>query len=427
MRRDVPVGHPDFGGAFPCSCQADADAARSLSRLQRFSNLGILSKARFEDLDKRGPGGESAGDEAQARYHAATEATRAFAAEPTGSLLLAGGHGTGKTRLAAAAANRIMERGVPVFFTFVPDLLDRLRGAYSNEAALPHDELIEQVKNVSVLVLDDIDAHSGTPWAEEKLFQIINHRYVNGLPTLVTSAVPLERLDGRLQSKLADPRTGFTIYLGGAAQTKRTPLGSIDPNMRERMTFALFDVSSGLSPKEQADLREAFETSWAFADEFAESDDKNWKPWLILIGDSGCGKTHLAVAVANWRIERGEEVFYAKASDLLDHLRQAHRPDSPVTYDEIFDQVRQAPLLILDELVQENPTPWANEKLYQIIVHRHEVRLPTMITMQTPDQNPESGSSLVHRLNYRLNDPLIGVQIAIAAPAYHKRVAARKG
>ena len=146
VRRDVPIGHPDFGGAFPCACQAEAEADHGLARLQTYGNLtGVLSKARFGDLDEHGPG---AGAEAQARYHAAITAARSFADAPAGSLLLTGGHGTGKTRLAAAAANQIMERGVPVLFAFVPDLLDQLRGAYRNEAALSHDELFEQVKNV---------------------------------------------------------------------------------------------------------------------------------------------------------------------------------------------------------------------------------------------------------------------------------------
>ena len=418
VRRDVPVGHPDFGGAFPCACQTTADAERRLSRLHRYSNLGIMSQVKFENLDERGPPGSGA--EAQARYHAALSASRAFADEPAGSLLLAGGHGTGKTRLAAAAASHIMERGVPVFFAFVPDLLYQLRTAYSDDAALPHDELLDQVKNVPVLVLDDIDAHSGTPWAEEKLFQIVNHRYVNGLPALITSAAPLERLDGRLQSKFADPRTGRAIDLGGAVQKKGTPLGSVAPKLRESMTFESFDVSSGLNAQDRGSLRKAFEASWAFADEFTES-GANWKPWLVLIGMAGRGKTHLAVAVANWRLERGDEVFYAKASDLLDHLRRAHSPNSPETYDEVFDRIRQAPLLILDDFGRENPTPWANEKLYQIIVHRHEVRLPTMITMLPPDESPEGGASLIDRLKYRFDDTRVADRVVIMAPAYHNR------
>lgn len=402
MRRDAPVGHPDFGRAFPCACQTAAEAERGLARLRRYSNLGILSETRFEDLDERGPG---SGAEAHARHHAAITAARAFADAPAGSLLLAGGHGTGKTLLAAAAANQIMERGVPVLFAFVPDLLDQLRGAYSNEAALSHDELFDQVKNVPVLILDDIGAHSGTPWAEEKLFQIVNHRYVNGFPTLATSAVPLERLDGRLQSKLADPRAARAIDLGGKASPKSVALGGIDPTMLREKTFESFQPHGKARDR---DGKESLESALTASRSFAEEPDG----WLALFGGTGCGKTHLAVAIANSQLARGGEVFFASVPDLLDHLRVTYSPDSRVTYDELFDRIRQSPLLILDDYGKENATAWANEKLYQIIVHRHNARLPTVITMlKLPSGAGDPIAS-------RLNDISIVNPVPITAPDY---------
>ena len=165
MRRELPVVDADFGRAFPCACQQDASTSQRLSRLQRFSNLGVLSDVRFEGIDAEGPG---TGAEAAARYQAALTAALRFAEEPGGSLTLLGGHGVGKTHLAAAVANRLMEQGHPVFFTFVPDFLDQIRGSYSQDSELTYDELFEQVKAVPMLILDDLGAHSGTPWAEEK-------------------------------------------------------------------------------------------------------------------------------------------------------------------------------------------------------------------------------------------------------------------
>ena len=203
VRRDVPVTHPDFGRAFPCSCQEEASDGQRLARLLRFSNLGMLASVRFDALNPQGPG---AGAEAQARYGIALDVARKFAEAPAGVLLLTGGHGVGKTHLAAAAANRLIERAQPVFFAFVPDLLDQLRGSYSPDSDLSFDELFDLVKNVPALVLDDLGAQSGGAWADEKLFQIVNHRYVSDLPTIVTSSVPVDRLDGRLQTRLTDSR-----------------------------------------------------------------------------------------------------------------------------------------------------------------------------------------------------------------------------
>lgn len=103
--------------------------------------------------------------------------------------------------------------------------------------------------------------------------------------------------------------------------------------------------------------------------------------WFILFSRGyGCGKTHLAAAVANAAAEKRIPVLFAVVPDLLDHLRNTFAPSSEVTYDERFELIRTIHLLILDDLGTENATPWAREKLFQIFNHRYNYRLPTVIT-----------------------------------------------
>ena len=393
--------HPDFGRAFPCSCQEEASAGQRLARLLRFSNLGMLASVRFDALNPQGPG---VGAEAQARYGIAIDAARKFAESPAGVLMLTGGHGVGKTHLAAAAANRLIERGQPVFFAFVPDLLDQLRGSYSPDSELSFDEMFDLVKNVPALVLDDLGSHSGAAWAEEKIFQIVNHRYVSNLPAIVTSSVPVDRLDGRLQTRLIDSRWSRVIDLGGSARARTTAMGVIEPAMRESMTFEKFEPHGRTSDRnEQASLQAALVGAKSFA--------RDPDGWLVLVGETGCGKTHLAVAVANVRLDQGHEVYYTRVADLLDDLRVTFSPDSRVTYDEQFDRVKQAPLLILDDLEVEYATPWAQEKLSQIIYFRHGARLPTIITLrELPKDNDP--------IHSRLYDGRVAQPYAINAPDY---------
>ena len=54
VRRDVPFDHPDFGRAFPCRCVLDEREGERLTRLQRYSNLGPLTRLTFENLMTRG-------------------------------------------------------------------------------------------------------------------------------------------------------------------------------------------------------------------------------------------------------------------------------------------------------------------------------------------------------------------------------------
>ena len=65
-----------------------------------------------------------------------------------------------------------------------------------------YDELFDEVRRTELLILDDLGAHSATPWAQEKLFQILNHRYNGRLSTVLTTNQRMEELDQRLRSRL---------------------------------------------------------------------------------------------------------------------------------------------------------------------------------------------------------------------------------
>ena len=135
--------------------------------------------------------------------------------------------------------------------------------------------------------------------------------------------------------------------------------------------------------------------------------------WLLLNGPPGSGKTHLAVAIGGESLSRGQPVFFAFVPSLLDHLRSTFSPDSPIGYDELFEQLKTVPLLILDDLGAESSTPWAEDKLYQIVVHRHEARLPTVITSSIED--PEETKP---RIASRLVDSMVVNWQPITAPNY---------
>ncbi len=121
--------------------------------------------------------------------------------------------------------------------------------------------------------------------------------------------------------------------------------------------------------------------------------------WLLLIGGNGCGKTHLAVAIARERLAADEAVLFLVVPDLLDHLRATYAPGSPVTYDAFCQQVREAELLVLDDLGSEQSSQWATEKLFQLLNHRYNAELPTVITT-----NQVGLHGIDHRLRSRLGD-----------------------
>lgn len=174
----------------------------------------------------------------------------------------------------------------------------------------------------------------------------------------------------------------------------------------EAKTFQVFD------PGLNTPLREAF----SIAAEYAEADPVTG--WLVLYGPYGCGKTHLALAIANVLLARYIPVFYAVVPNLLDQLRASYDEKSPVSYYELMEQLGAIDVVILDDLGTQNATPWAREKIYQIISNREARSLPTIITTNQPI------TTLEPRVASRLYTHLYGGEIIeIDAPDYRMRKA----
>ena len=99
--------------------------------------------------------------------------------------------------------------------------------------------------------------------------------------------------------------------------------------------------------------------------------------------------------------------------DLLDHLRAAFSPNSGTSYDRRFEEVRIAPLLVLDDLGSQSATPWATEKLFQLLNYRYNRDLPTVITVAS-----DILKDVDIRIRTRLQDERICTYVSITAPAY---------
>jgi DNA replication protein DnaC len=165
-------------------------------------------------------------------------------------------------------------------------------------------------------------------------------------------------------------------------------------------------------------LSDAYAICRAWAE--APGGHEEWS-WLVLTGPSGCGKTHLAAAIANRQIELGNEAFFTVVPDLLDHLRATFGPGSDVTYDELFEAVRNVPLLVLDDLGTQSETSWAREKMFQVLNHRFNAELPTVITTN------HLLEELDERLRTRLSDRDIARVVEIGRPAEKRRTSVKKG
>ncbi len=401
---DVPVEHPDFGRPIPCECRREERLRRRLRALASLSHLDTLRDKTFDNFSLRE---ELSPPESQGLRQARDKA-QAFAENPRGWLLLIGGLGCGKTHLAAAIANARLERDEPVLFIVVPDLLDYLRATFHPGSDVTYDERFEEVRTAPLLILDDLGAESATPWAQEKLYQIINYRYNAALPTVITTNARLEDIEPRIRSRLLDHNLTTICYMLAPDYRVREPLHegpelNALPLLRDK-TFATWEERRDLSPEQRDNLEEAYNLARSFAE--APSN------WLVFTGGPGTGKTHLAAAIANERERRGDRVLFVTVPDLLDYLRAAFSPSSTTSYAQRFEEVKRVPFLVLDELGTESATAWAREKLYQLLNYRYMARLPTVITTSLLIEE------LDERIRVRILDHTRCTVFALIVPPY---------
>ena len=446
VRYDVPVDHEKFGKVETCVCRAKDVAEAARARLFAMSNLNRLSHLTFENFSQGGnPKAKFISGQERENLRSTFDAGEEFARNPQGWLLLEGGYGCGKTHLAAAIANFAVNNGVPTLFITVPDLLDSLRFAY-DDPETTFEQRFDDIRNSGLLILDDFGTQNATPWAQEKLFQIINFRYINKLPTVITTNLMLDEIEARIRSRLQDE--SFVKHLKISAPDYRRPEETSNPGISmlslpemKVMTFKTFQPRD-----DEVDTEAVTTTTVEKADRFGNKvkskeisrikvtkDDvktlhdahnaavefsEHPEGWLVFLGQSFSGKTHLAAAIGNYRIGLGGQALLVEVTALLDYLRQTFGKNSDVSFDRRFFEIRTTPLLILDDLKESGAASvWAEDKLYSVLNYRYNAHLPTVITSTL---QPESFALSYPNLWNKLLDPEKCKVVAINMPPYRK-------
>ena len=189
------------------------------------------------------------------------------------------------------------------------------------------------------------------------------------------------------------------------------------------MTFDSFTPKggAGATAAQKRSLSEAHAAAKVFAE--------HPSGWLYLAGPTGVGKTHIAASIVSESIAQGREVLFRFVPDLLDDLRRSYGPAGGKSFDHIFSQVRDVDILVLDDFGAEASTAWAEEKLYQLIVHRHDSMMPTVFTSRTTLESIDgtdsrSASRYSDAIISRLSDANVVAERYLSAPDFRHRGAA---
>lgn len=97
---------------------------------------------------------------------------------------------------------------------------------------------------------------------------------------------------------------------------------------------------------------------------------------LILYGDYGTGKTHLAAAIVNYAIENyGTLCLFDTWAGHLESIKASWSGDR-----DSLNRIKNVELLVIDDYGKDKPSDWNNEMLFEVVNHRYESNLPTIVT-----------------------------------------------
>lgn len=141
--------------------------------------------------------------------------------------------------------------------------------------------------------------------------------------------------------------------------------------------------------------------AFKIAQEYAEEYNVRSGTLVLYSKGYGCGKTHLAVCIANHALHQlRRPVLFKKARDLLLDIRHTFAEGAGGSEAYVLNQVLSIELLVLDDVGVDKPSPWIESTYWTIFDRRMEWQLPTVITTNYPLEAQTGEISLGDRIGF---------------------------
>ena len=142
-------------------------------------------------------------------------------------------------------------------------------------------------------------------------------------------------------------------------------------------TFTTDKLDRGMADE----LVKAKALSRRYVEEFLDERGRFSESGLLYVGPPGVGKTHLAAAVLIELIQRYRvRGLFVDFTSLIHRIQSTFEPGSSASKSQLLEPLKNAELLVLDELGAQKPSNWVNDMLYLVMNARYTQRLPTIFT-----------------------------------------------